>query len=360
MIYHLFYPLTKYFSIFNLTKYITFRGGCAFITSFIIVMVLWKFTLKRLKKLKIVEKIDMYGHVHLESLHEEKKGTPTMGGVLILFAVLATTFLWARWDNCFVWPVALVVVFLGSLGLCDDFLKIKRGKGLSRGKKLFWQSLIGVLLGIMIVAGKSLPTTWSFPFFKKVIVDLGYFYIFWAVLMVVASSNAVNFTDGLDGLAIGALIGNFLIFGFLSYIVGHIKFANYLFIPYIKDAGELTIFCFSLMGAGLAFLWFNSYPAEVFMGDVGALALGGAIGTIALLIKQEFLLFISGGLFVIEALSVILQMLFVKFRGKRLFKAAPLHHHFQIAGWEEPKIIVRFWIISTMCAVLALLTLKLR
>ncbi len=360
MIYHLLYPLTEYFSIFNLTKYITFRSGCAFVTSFIVVMMLWKVTLKRLKKLKIVEKIDMYGHVHLEALHEEKKGTPTMGGVLILFAVLVTTLLWGRWDNHFIWLVILVTISLGSLGLCDDFLKVKRGKGLSRGKKLFWQSLIGVLLGVLVVASKNFPTTWSFPFLKKLVVDLGYFYIFWAALMVVAASNAVNFTDGLDGLAIGALIGNFLIFGFLSYIVGHMKFADYLFIPYIKGAGELTVFCFSLMGAGLAFLWFNSYPAEVFMGDVGALALGGAIGAIALLIKQEFLLFISGGLFVIEALSVILQMLSVKFRGKRLFKAAPLHHHFQVAGWKEPKIIIRFWIVSILCAVIALITLKVR
>lgn len=360
MIYHFFYPLTEYFFIFNLTKYITFRSGCAFVTSFLIVMLLWKFTLKRLKRLKIVERVDMYGHVHLESLHEEKKGTPTMGGILILFSILVTTLLWARWDNRFVWLVMVVTLSLGGLGICDDFLKIKRGKGLSRGKKLFWQSLIGVLLGILIVLSKNFPTTWNFPFFKNIVVDLGYFYIFWAALMVVATSNAVNFTDGLDGLAIGALISNALIFGFLSYIVGHIKFANYLFIPYISGAGELTIFCFSLIGAGLAFLWFNSYPAEVFMGDVGALALGGAIGAIALLIKQEFLLFISGGLFVIEALSVILQMLSVKFRGKRLFKAAPLHHHFQMVGWKEPKIIIRFWIISIICAVLSLLTLKLR
>ena len=360
MIYHFFYPLTEYFFIFNLTKYITFRSGCAFVTSFLIVMLLWKFTLKRLKRLKIVERVDMYGHVHLESLHEEKKGTPTMGGILILFSILVTTLLWARWANRFVWLVLVVTLSLGGLGIWDDFLKIKRGKGLSRGKKLFWQSLIGVLLGILIVLSKNFPTTLNFPFFKKIVVDLGYFYIFWAALMVVATSNAVNFTDGLDGLAIGALISNALIFGFLSYIVGHIQFANYLFIPYISGAGELTIFCFSLIGAGLAFLWFNSYPAEVFMGDVGALALGGAIGAIALLIKQEFLLFISGGLFVIEALSVILQMLSVKFRGKRLLKAAPLHHHFQMVGWKEPKIIIRFWIISIICAVLSLLTLKLR
>ncbi len=360
MIYHLLYPLTKHFFVFNLTKYITFRGGCAFVTSFLIVMLLWKFTLRRLKRLRITERVDMYGHVHLEALHEEKRGTPTMGGILVLFAIFSTTLIWARWDNCFIWLVLIVTLFLGSLGLYDDFLKIKCGKGLSRSRKLLWQSLIGILLGVLVAFNKNLTTTWSLPFLKKLIVDIGYFYIFWAALMVVATSNAVNFTDGLDGLAIGALIGNALIFGFLSYIVGHMKFANYLFIPYVSGTGELTIFCFSLIGAGLAFLWFNSYPAEVFMGDVGALALGGAIGTIALLIKQEFLLFISGGLFVIEALSVILQMLSVKFRGKRLFKAAPLHHHFQVKGWKEPKIIIRFWIISIICAVLSLLTLKLR
>ena len=360
MIYHLFYPLTKHFFIFNLTKYITFRSGCAFITSFLIVMLLWKYIIKKLKRLKITEKVDMYGHVRLEALHEEKKGTPTMGGILVLFAIFSATLIWARWDNYFIWLVLVVTLLLGSLGLYDDFLKIKRGKGLSRSKKLLWQSLIGILLGVVVAFSKNFDTTWSFPFFKKLIVDIGYFYIFWAALMVVATSNAVNFTDGLDGLAIGALISNALIFGFLSYIVGHMKFASYLLIPYIRGTGELTIFCFSLIGAGLAFLWYNSYPAEVFMGDVGALALGGAIGTIALLIKQEFLLFISGGLFVIEALSVILQMLSVKFRGKKLFKAAPLHHHFQVKGWKEPKIIIRFWIVSIICAVLSLLTLKIR
>lgn len=324
------------------------------------VMLLWGFTLRRLKRLKITERVDMYGHIHLEALHEEKKGTPTMGGVLVLLAIFSSTLLWSRWDNHFIWLVLTVTFFLGFLGLFDDFLKVKHGKGLSRSKKLFWQSLIGIFLGILVVVNKNLTTTWSFPFLKKLIVDIGYFYIFWAALMVVATSNAVNFTDGLDGLAIGAIIGNALIFGFLSYIVGHLKFANYLFIPYVEGAGEISVFCFSLIGAGLAFLWFNSYPAEVFMGDVGSLALGGAIGTIALLVKQEILLFISGGLFVIEALSVILQMLSVKLRGKKLFEAAPLHHHFQVKGWQEPKIIIRFWIVSIICAVLSLLTLKLR
>lgn len=360
MIYHIIYPLVKHFFAFNVTRYITFRGGCAFVTSFLVVFFLWKFAIKRLKRLKIVERVDMYGHIHLEALHGGKRGTPTMGGILIIAAILISTLLWARWDNSFVWLVIFLMLALGALGLGDDLLKIKRGKGLSRSKKLFWQSVIGILLGILTIISKDFNTTLSLPFLKKVAIELGYFYIFWFTFIIIASSNAVNFTDGLDGLATGALVGNGLVFGILSYIVGHSNFANYLLIPYVEGAGELAILCFSLMGAGLGFLWFNSYPAQVFMGDVGALALGGVIGIIALLIKQEFLLFISGGLFVVEALSVILQMLSVKIRGKKLFKAAPLHHHFQILGWKEPKITIRFWIFSIICLVIALLTLKLR
>jgi len=236
----------------------------------------------------------------------------------------------------------------------------KRGKGLSRSKKLFFQILIGLFLGILIVINKNLSTTWDFPFFKHVVADLGVFYIFWTALVVIATSNAVNFTDGLDGLAIGAIIINSLIFAILAYLSGHIKFAQYLFIPYIQGAGELAVLCFALVGAGLGFLWFNAHPAEVFMGDVGALSLGGLIGAIALFIKKEFLLVISGGLFVVEALTVILQILSVRLRGKRMFKAAPLHHNLQLLGWKESKIIVRLWIICIMCAVLSFLTLKLR
>jgi len=360
MIYYFFYHFSEQFSIFNITRYITFRSGCAFITSFFIVMLFWKCTLKWLKHFKMLERIDMYGHAHLTSLHQGKHGTPTMGGILIIFSILVSTLVWARWDNYLVWLVIAVMLLLGCLGLRDDFLKIKTGKGLSRGKKLFWQAVVGVLLGVLIVFNKNLTTAWNFPFFKKVVIDLGTFYIFWAVLMIIATSNAVNFTDGLDGLVTGVLIVNALLFGLLSYVAGHIAMADYLFVPCIQEAGELTVFCFSMAGAGLAFLWFNTYPAEAFMGDVGALALGGGIGAVALLIKQEFLLFISGGVFVLEALSVILQIFSVKFRKKKLFKAAPLHHHFQVLKWKEPKIIVRFWIISIIFAICALLTLKIR
>jgi phospho-N-acetylmuramoyl-pentapeptide-transferase len=360
MFYHLLYPLSKYLFFLNITKYITFRGGCAFITSFLLVMFFWNFTLRRLRRLQLVERIDMYGHIHLEALYEGKKGTPTMGGLLIIFSVVTSTVLWARWDNYCIWLSILVMLALGMLGLRDDLLKTKKGKGLSRKEKLFFQIIIGLVLGILVVAKKDFSTAWDVPFFKKITIDLGYFYIFWACLIIVSTSNAVNFTDGLDGLAIGALITNSFIFALLSYLVGHVKFANYLFIPYVKEAGELVVFCLSLMGAGLGFLWFNCYPAQAFMGDVGALSLGGAIGTIAILIKKEFLLIVSGGLFVAEALSVILQILSVRLLGKKLFRAAPLHHHFQLLGWKEPKIIVRFWIISIICAVATFLTLKLR
>jgi len=360
MLYHILYPLSKYFFAFNVTKYITFRGGCAFITSFLLVMFFWKFTIKRLKRLQIIEKIDMYGHVHLESLYAGKKGTPTMGGVLIIFSILISTLLWVRWDNYFMWFTVFVMLALGAVGLFDDLQKTKTGKGFSRSKKLILQIIVGIILGVFVVLTKNLSTVLDVPFLKRVAIDLGYFYIFWAALIVISTSNAVNFTDGLDGLAIGAIIINSILFAFLSYLTGHIKFAHYLFIPFISGAGELSIICFSLVGAGLAFLWFNSYPAEVFMGDVGALALGGILGAIALFVKKEFLLVISGGLFVAEALSVILQILSVRLRGKKLFKAAPLHHHLQLMGWKESKIIIRLWIISIICAVASILTLKLR
>lgn len=360
MIYHLFYPLIKYFSPFNVTRYITFRGGCSFITSFLIVFILWKFTINKLKKLKLLERIDMYGHVHLESLHGSKKGTPTMGGILINFSIILTTLLWARLDNCFIWMAILIIIALGALGFADDYLKTKTGKGLSRLRKLNYQILTGLVIGVIAVLNKNSSTVLDLPFMKSVFLDLGYFYIFWVALIIVATSNAVNFTDGLDGLAIGALIINALLFAFLAYLSGHATFANYLFIPHVKDAGELTVLCLAVVGAGLGFLWFNSHPAEVFMGDVGALALGGLIGAVALFIKKEFLLVVSGGLFVAEALSVILQMLSVRLVKKKFFLAAPFHHHLQILGWKESKITVRLWIVSIICAVVSLLTLKLR
>lgn len=360
MIYHLFYPLSEYFFIFNVTRYLTFRGGFAFLTSFLFIILLWKPFMKWLRAVNMVETIDMYGHVNLEAIYASKKGTPTMGGILIIFAVAFSVVLWARIDNYFVWLTMYIMFALGFLGLRDDMLKTKTGKGLSRKEKFFGQIIIGLVLGILIFINKEIATTWDLPFLKKLAIDLGYFYIFWAALIVVATSNAVNFTDGLDGLAIGSIVINALLFAFLSYIVGNIKYANYLFVPYVPGVGELAIFCFALVGAGLGFLWHNAHPAEIFMGDVGALSLGGVLGTIALLIKKEFLLVIAGGLFVMEAMCVILQMISIKVFKKRMFKAAPFHHHLQLLGWKESKIIVRLWIVAIICAVASLLTLKLR
>jgi len=282
-----------------------------------------------------------------------------MGGILIIFSAVFSILLWVRLDNCFMWLVLFNMVALGVLGLIDDLRKTRKGKGLSRKEKLLSQILVGLIVGFLMFVNR-MSTNLDLPFFKNIVIDLGYFYIFWVILVIVSSSNAVNFTDGLDGLAIGALVINFLIFGLLSYITGHINIANYLFLPYIKEAAELSIICFALVGAGLGFLWFNSYPAQIFMGDVGALSLGGTIGLIALLIKKEILLIISGGLFVIEALSVIIQILNVKLFGKKVFKAAPIHHHLQLLGLKESKIIIRLWILCIILAVFTLLTLKLR
>lgn len=360
MIYHIFYPLAQYFPIFNVTKYITFRAGCAFITAFIFSLIFWNFALKRLKKLKLLENIDMYGHKDLTNLHAGKRGTPTMGGILIIAAVIFSTLLWARLDNIYIWLSLFVMASLGFVGFLDDFFKTTKGKGLSRMRKLFYQIVIGVFLGIFFVMSKKTSTALDVPFFKNIIIDLGPFYVFWAAFIIIATSNAVNFTDGLDGLASGALIINFLLFAVLCYLTGHINFAKYLFIPHIEGTGELTVLCLALVGAVLVFLFFNAYPADIFMGDVGALALGGVVGVIALFVKKEFLLILSGGLFVVEALSVIIQLLSVKYRKKKVFLAAPIHHHFQILGWKEPKIIVRLWIFSAICAMLALMTLKLR
>ncbi len=360
MFYHLLYPLAGQFSVLNVVKYITFRSGFSFITSFLFTFLFWNYAKKWFVKLQFTEKVDMYGHQHLESLHKGKQGTPTMGGLIVIAAVFMSSLLWSRLTIGFTWYALLIMVLLGALGFIDDFLKVKKGKGLTRSEKLLCQIGIGMLVGLVICLNKNVSTRIDFPFFKDLRLDLGYFYIFWASLVIVATSNAVNFTDGLDGLAIGGVITTTLVFAALAYLTGHIKFSQYLFIPYIRDVGELTVICTALLGAGLGFLWFNSYPADIFMGDTGALALGGVIGAIALLIKKEFLLFIAGGIFVLEALSVVLQMGSYRLRGKGLFKAAPLHHHFQILGWAESKIIVRFWIISIMFAVFSLLTLKLR
>ncbi|MDD5440828.1 MAG: phospho-N-acetylmuramoyl-pentapeptide-transferase [Candidatus Omnitrophica bacterium] len=362
MFYYLLYPLADKIQFFNLFKYITVRASCAFVFSFIFVLVFWRLAIKHLNKMQIVEKIDMYGHVHLQKLHSAKQGTPTMGGCLIVMAVICAVFLFAKFNVSYIWMIIFLMFSLAGLGFGDDIFKARTGKGLSRTQKLIGQLIIGFLAGVWMVCDKNISTFCSVPFFKPVFIDFGVFYSLWVMFVVCAMSNAVNFTDGLDGLAIGVMIINFLLFAFFAYVAGHRLFADYLFVPYIYNAGELTVLCMAVVGAGLGFLWFNSYPAQVFMGDVGALALGGVLGIVALLIKKEFLLVISGAVFVFEALSVVLQIGSVKLFGqdRKIFKAAPFHHHLQLLGWKEPKIIVRLWIVTIICAVIALITLKLR
>ncbi len=360
MLYHLFYALRDSFSPFNIFKYITFRSGCAFVLSFLIVLFLGRRFISHLKTMKMQEHIDMYGHVHLEKIYNGKEGTPTMGGILIIFSIIISILLLARLDTILVWFCIFALVWFGFFGFLDDTRKMRTKKGLRRSEKLSAQILFGIILGVLLVGLRVIPTNLNLPFLKNIVVDLSIFYVVWVCLVVTSTTNAVNFTDGFDGLAIMSVVMVALVLSIVSYIVGHIKFSSYLFIPYVPRAGELTVVCAAIAGAGLGFLWFNSHPAEVFMGDVGSSALGGILGVVALCIRQECLLVIAGGLFVFEAFSVVLQICSVRFFGRRIFKAAPFHHHLSILGWKEPKIIARLWIISALFLVLSLLTLKIR
>lgn len=361
MFYHFLYPLKEIFFGFNVFKYITFRALGAVITSFLLVLILSPFIIKRLKDLKIGQYIQKDSSP-LYDLHRFKEGTPTMGGVIILLVVLISTLFWADLTNRYILLVISCVIYLGILGFLDDLIKIRRKnpKGLKISQKFLGQILLGLIVGVILYFDKEFSLTLDLPFFKKLVLNLGIFYIFFCAIVITGASNAVNLTDGLDGLAVGCVIMVFLAYGILSYLTGNIKFSQYLFIPYIRGVGELAVFCASVFGAGLGFLWYNSYPAQVFMGDVGSLPLGGALGCVAVFIKKEILLVIVGGIFVLEAISVILQVVFFKLKGKRIFKIAPLHYHFQFLGWSESKIIVRFWIIAVILALMSLTTLKLR
>lgn len=362
MLYHLFYPLHRVFSAFNIFRYITFRASMAALTAFLISLIFGPWIIRKLSKLKISQTIRKEESVQLYSLHQAKAGTPTMGGILILFALLSATLLWADLANKYIILVAIGTVWLGLVGFLDDYLKLKKknAKGLPAIVKLNGQILLGLFIGAILFLNPQLNTRLDVPFFKDVILDLGIFYILFVILVITSTSNAVNLTDGLDGLAIGIVIMVAFAYSVLSYISGNIKFANYLLVPYLPGSGELTVFCAGIIGAGLGFLWFNCYPASIFMGDVGSLALGGALGLVAIFIKKELLLVIVGGIFVIEALSVILQVGSFRLRKKRIFKIAPLHHHFQFMGWSESKVIVRFWILAGLLALLTLVTLKIR
>jgi len=356
MLYHLFYPLHTEWFAFNVFKYITFRTIYATITALLLVMILGPWFIRKVSELKMGEVIRNDG----PQSHLQKKGTPTLGGILILGAVILSTLLWANLTNQFIWVVIFVTLSFGGIGLVDDLQKLKRGRGISMKTKFLAQVLFAFITVAYLFLIIKLDTHLYLPLFRKVTPDLGWFFIIFAILVIVGASNAVNLTDGLDGLAIGPAaiaFGTYLVF---VYCTGHYNIAQYLQIPFIKGSGELAIFCGAMVGAGMGFLWYNAYPAQIFMGDVGSLSLGGALGTIAVIAKQEIILVLIGGVFVMETLSVIFQVGSYRLRGKRIFRMAPLHHHFELKGWSEPKIIVRFWIITILLALLTLSTLKLR
>lgn len=361
MLYHLLYPLSQYISGFNLFKYITFRTAYATVTAMLISFIFGSIFIQYLKKKQIRENIRSDG----PKSHLSKEGTPTMGGLLILLSIIVPTILWADLSNINIRLVLLVTVWLGLLGFLDDYLKAikKQKKGVVARKKFAGQILLGLILGSILYffpPDANFTTATGIPFFKKIYLDFGVLYIPFVVIVITGSSNAVNLTDGLDGLAIGLVGICALGFAGLCYITGRVDFSGYLNIEYFKDAGELTIFCGALVGACLGFLWFNSNPAQIFMGDTGALALGGILGAMSLLIKKEILLVIMGGVFVITAASVIIQVMYFKFTGKRVFKMAPLHHHFELSGWPEQKVTVRFWILGIIFALISISTLKIR
>ncbi len=358
MIFHLFYSWAEYLGLLNVTRYITFRSMAALVTALIVSMILSPWFIKRLKTKQIGQVIREVG----PEAHFSKAGTPTMGGGLILFAVLLSALLWIDLSNPYLWFVLSITAAFGLIGFVDDYLKIskKSSDGLKGKLKLLSQISICTIVSTYFVVIMEGSTTLYFPFFKNLSVELGYAYIPFSVFVIVGTSNAVNLTDGLDGLAIGPVMTTAACFSILSYVTGHSKIAEYLNYPYIPGSGELAIFCACLIGAGMGFLWYNTYPAQVFMGDVGSLPLGGALGAIAVFTKHELLLIIVGGIFVIEALSVITQVASFKATGKRIFRMAPIHHHFELKGWPEPKVIVRFWIISVILAIFGLMSLKLR
>ena len=361
MLYHLLYPLHTQISVLNVTQYITFRTAAASLTAFAISLVLGPWMIRKLREFQIGQVIRHEG----PAAHRPKAGTPTMGGLLILTAALTPTVLWADLTNPYIWIAVGSTLAFGAIGFFDDYLKVVRrsSHGLQPRYKLVLQAGAATLVGLSLLAlaDENLYTTrLIFPFFKNLIPDLGWWYVPFAVLVLVAAANAVNLTDGLDGLAISVFTVAAAAFTALAYVTGHAVLAAYLLLVHFSPTAELTIFGGSLVGAGLGFLWYNSYPADIFMGDVGSLALGGALGTVAILIKQELLLLIVGGVFVIEALSVIIQVGSFKLTGRRVFKMAPLHHHFELSGWSEPKVISRFLIAAVVFALLSLTTLKLR
>ena len=350
------------FSALNIFRYITFRAGLSAVTTFLLCVVFGPYCINKLKSLKVQEVAKREDCPDLDQFQNSKEGTPTMGGVFIIGSIVLSVLLWADLSNRYILLTLITCVYLAVLGWVDDYIKLTRPhqRGLTKKTKLLWQVLLGCFIGSYVFFNPYTSTMLDLPFFKTFIVDLGFFYIPFVAIVVIGTSNAVNLTDGLDGLAIGCVLMVSLTLGVLSYITGHFNFSEYLLIPFIPGAGELTVFCAAIIGASLGFLWFNCHPASVFMGDVGSLSLGGTLGVIAVFIKKELLLVIVGGVFVMEALSVIIQVTSVKTRGKRVFKMSPIHHHLQLSGWKESKIIIRFWILAIIFALIALTTLKIR
>ncbi|MEX1032688.1 MAG: phospho-N-acetylmuramoyl-pentapeptide-transferase [Cellvibrionaceae bacterium] len=352
--------LQQYINAFAVFQYLTFRGILGVLTALAISLLLGPWMIRRLNILQIGQSVRDDGPVS----HLSKTGTPTMGGTLILAAIFVSSLLWSDLSSRYVWVVLFVTAIFGAVGFVDDYRKVieRNSRGLSAVWKMFWQSLggLGAAIFLYVSAADPVETTLFIPFFKNVAVDMGLFYVVLTYFVVVGSSNAVNLTDGLDGLAIMPCVMVASALGVIAYLVGHVQFADYLNIAYVAGTGELVVFCGALGGAGLGFLWFNTYPAQVFMGDVGALALGAALGMIAVIVRHEIILFIMGGVFVMETVSVILQVASFKLTGRRIFRMAPLHHHYELKGWPEPRVIVRFWIITVMLVLFGLATLKLR
>lgn len=352
--------LSQYFSAFSVFRYITMRGILGVLTALSISLLLGPYLIKQLRSRQIGQAVRTDG----PQSHLSKSGTPTMGGGLILLAIAVSTLLWADLTNRYVWITLYVLIVFGAVGWVDDWRKVieKNPRGLPARWKYFWQSMGGAGAAILlyVTAQSPVETQLIVPFFKDIVIDMGIFFIVFTYFVIVGTSNAVNLTDGLDGLAIMPTVmvaGALAVFAYLS---GHVQFANYLNIPHVPGSGELIIICGAIVGAGLGFLWFNTYPAQVFMGDVGALSLGAVLGVVAVIVRQELVLVIMGGVFVMETVSVILQVASYKLTGRRIFRMAPIHHHFELKGWPEPRVIVRFWIITVILVLIGLATLKLR
>lgn len=352
--------LTQYLSVFAVFKYLSVRAILGVMTALVISLLVGPKMIRALSDLQIGQAIRSDG----PQTHLSKSGTPTMGGALILFAMVFSTLLWSDLGNRYVWVVLFVTIIFAAIGWVDDYRKIveKNSRGLPARYKYLWQSVAAIAVGVFLynTATGIVETQLHFPFFKNFALNLGLFYVVLSYFVIVGSSNAVNLTDGLDGLAIMPTVMICAALGIIAYLSGHVRFAAYLHIPYISGAGELVVFCGALCGAGLGFLWFNTYPAQVFMGDVGSLALGAALGVIAVIVRHEIVFFIMSGVFVLETISVIIQVASFKMTGKRVFRMAPIHHHFELKGWPEPRVIVRFWIITVMLVLFGLATLKLR